>query len=160
MKNALIVLLSFIIVFVIAINETVELGVLAFTGAILGYFLKASLEKKNERETREFIKKEGHYKKFLALALEGFFEGWEEEGKNKEFFRELNTDALLYASDDVLKKAYNFQYCFDNSKTEFPREESDKYYKELVISIRKELMKLQGKKTNIEVKDIDIRKLN
>ena len=119
------------------IIEIIKLAIpMIFGGGVLGYFLKALFEKRNERESREFIKKEQQYKNFLKLAVEGFFEGWKKEGKDKDFLKELNTNALLYASDNVLEKAYNFQYCFDRNKSEFPKEESDKYFKELVISIR------------------------
>lgn len=131
-----------------------------FLGLLLGYFLKAFLDKKNELEARKFDRKEEQYKKFLELALKGFCEGWIEKGKDREFLLELNTNALLYASDNVIEAAYKFQYCFDKGKEKsFPRGESDKYLKELIMMIRKELIKMQGDKTKIKSESLDIRKI-
>ncbi|MFH0923652.1 MAG: hypothetical protein V1825_02865 [Candidatus Falkowbacteria bacterium] len=97
-------------------------------GAIAGYGLKAFLEKSNERESRKFNRKERQYKKFLNLALLGFFDGWKEKGKDREFIKELNTNALLYASDEVLKKTWNYLDCFDKEKKDFPEEKADEYF--------------------------------
>lgn len=131
------------------------LGLLG-VGGVLGAYTNHLLEKKREMELRIVERREDQYKRFLENII-GFFEGWINKERQKNFMEELYTHAPLYASDEVIKLANDYLEAFSSKKDSSER---DKYYRELVIAIRRELRKLQGEKTDLTEKDIKILKLD
>lgn len=125
-------------------------------GGIIGVFITHSLEKKREMELRIVERREDQYKRFLENII-GFFEGWVNKERQRNFMEELYTHAPLYASDEVIKLANKYLESFSSKKDS---NERDKYYRELVIAIRKELRNLQGEKTCLKEGDIKILKLD
>lgn len=127
-------------------------------GSFFGYWFKDKLEQNadNRRKTRDAREKQ--YKDFLNNLM-GFFEGWEDEAKKKQFIRDVHTNASLYASDDVLKLAYKFIGSFNVTGSE--RQTADAIYSKLVLAIRKELNQIQGEiETELTEQDIKVTKLN
>ena len=131
------------------------LGLLGI-GGIVGAYISHFLEKKREMELRIVERREDQYKRFLENII-GFFEGWINKERQKNFMEELYTHSPLYASDEVIKLANKYLETFSSKKDS---NERDEYYKDLVIAIRKELRKLQGEKTDLTEKDIKILKLD
>ncbi|MDO8498926.1 MAG: hypothetical protein Q7S44_04020 [bacterium] len=131
------------------------LGLLGI-GGISGAYINHFLEKKREIELRIVERREDQYKRFLENII-GFFEGWENKERQKNFMEELYTHAPLYASDEVIKLSNKYLETFSSKKDKNKR---DTFYKELVIVIRKELRNLQGEKTSLTKKDINILKLD
>lgn len=131
------------------------LGLLGL-GGIIGAYFNHILEKKREMELRIVERREDQYKRFLENII-GFFEGWVNKERQKNFMEELYTHAPLYASDEVIKLSNDYLKAFSSKKDSSER---DKYYRELVIAIRKELRKLQGERTSLTEKDIKILKLD
>ncbi|MBI2051211.1 hypothetical protein HYT33_00410 [Candidatus Roizmanbacteria bacterium] len=125
-------------------------------GGVIGAYFNHLLEKKREMELRVVERREDQYKRFLENII-GFFEGWIDKERQKNFMEELYTHAPLYASDEVIKLSNKYLKSFSSKKDSSER---DKYYKELVVIIRKELRKLQGEKTDLTEKDINILKLD
>lgn len=107
-------------------------------------------------EFRIVERREDQYKRFLENII-GFFEGWENKERQKNFMEELYTHAPLYASDEVIKLSNKYLETFTSKNDSSER---DEYYKELVIAIRNELRKLQSEKTYLTKKDIKILKLD
>src|SRR3989344_2330485 len=124
------------------------LGLLGI-GGIIGAYTNHFLEKKREMELRIVERREDQYKRFLENII-GFFEGWENKERQKNFMEELYTHAPLYASDEVIELSNKYLETFSS---ENDSRERDKYYRELVIAIREELRKLQGEKTELTEKD-------
>ena len=131
------------------------LGLLGI-GGIIGAYTNHFLEKKREMELRIVERREDQYKRFLENII-GFFEGWENKERQKNFMEELYTHAPLYASDEVIELSNQYLETFSSEKDKSKR---DTFYKELVIVIRKELRNLQGEKTSLTKKDIKILKLD
>lgn len=131
------------------------LGLLGI-GGVIGAYFNHLLEKKREMELRIVERREDQYKLFLENII-GFFEGWVNKERQKNFMEELYTHAPLYASDEVIKLSNKYLEAFSSKKDSSER---DKYYKELVIAIRRELRRLQGEKTDLGEKDIKILKLD
>ena len=131
------------------------LGLLGL-GGVIGAYFNHILEKKREMELRIVERREDQYRRFLENII-GFFEGWIDKERQKNFMEELYTHAPLYASDEVIKLANKYLEAFSSKNDS---RERDKYYRELVIAIREELRKLQGEKTELTEKDIKILKLD
>ena len=128
-------------------------------GGIIGYWVKAKLEQnaENKRKIRE--EKERQYKDLLSNVL-AFFDGWEDKDCQRQFLRELYTNAPVYASDEVIRLSNKFMQGFDKDKPQ-PAKDRDKIYGQLVLEIRKELNKIQGNPaTELTIADIKIQKLN
>lgn len=125
-------------------------------GGIIGAYFNHFFEKKREMDLRIVERREDQYKRFLENII-GFFEGWINKERQKNFMEELYTHAPLYASDEVIKLSNKYLESFSSKKDSSER---DKFYKELVIAIRKELRNLQGEKTDLTEKDINILKLD
>lgn len=125
-------------------------------GGIIGAYFNHFFEKKREMDLRIVERREDQYKRFLENII-GFFEGWIDKERQKNFMEELYTHAPLYASDEVIKLSNKYLESFSSKKDS---RERDKYYKELVIAIRKELRNLQGEKTDLTEKNINILKLD
>ena len=75
--------------------------VVAAAGAVGGYLLKYSLDKRGEAETRRFTDKREHYRN-LILAIKSLAEG---EREHEKLFWFENAFLWLYASDAVLRSA-------------------------------------------------------
>lgn len=131
------------------------LGLLGI-GGIIGAYFNHFFEKKREMDLRIVERREDQYKRFLENII-GFFEGWIDKERQKNFMEELYTHAPLYASDEVIKLSNKYLESFSSKKDSSERA---KYYKGLVIAIRKELRNLQGEKTDLTEKDIEILKLD
>lgn len=139
-------------------NAQIVLSILGLLGigGIIGAYFNHLFEKKREMELRIVERREDQYKRFLENII-GFFEGWENKERQKNFMEELYTHAPLYASDEVIKLSNKYLETLTSKKDSSER---DEYYKELVIAIRKELRNLQGEKTDLTEKDINILKLD
>lgn len=135
------------------------LGIGGLAGTIFGYWFKDKLAQnaENKRKIRE--EKEQQYKDLLSNVL-AFFDGWEDKDCQKQFLRELYTNAPVYASDEVIRLSNKFMQGFDKDKPQLAKDR-DKIYGQLVLEIRKELNKIQGNPTTeLTVEDIKIQKLN
>lgn len=135
------------------------LGIGGLVGTIFGYWFKDKLAQnaENKRKIREG--KERQYKDLLSNVL-AFFDGWEDKDCQKQFLRELYTNAPVYASDEVIRLSNKFLKGFDKEKPQQSKER-DVIYGQLVLEIRKELNKIQGNPTTeLSIDDIKIQKLN
>ena len=124
-------------------------------GGLIGAYLNDRLEKNRERELHIRERKEDQYKKFLE-SLIGFFEGWHNFERKKNFMEELYTHAPLYASSEVIRLANRFLLSF-NDKDLSKGGRSDSYYRKLVIAIRRDMG--IWKNDELSEKDIDIQLL-
>lgn len=131
------------------------LGILG-VGGVIGGYINHILEKKREMELRILERREDQYKRFLENLI-GFFEGWENKERQRNFMEELYTHAPLYASDEVIKLSNNYLRTFSTGEEKSSR---DEYYKDLVMAIRNELRSLQGEKSCLKGSDIEILKLD
>jgi len=126
-------------------------------GGIFGYILRYSLDQKSEIKRKLRESRETQYQDLLSNAL-AFFKGWEDKDQKKQFLREVYTKAPLYASDEVVKLAYQF---IESHSEPGKNKRSDEYYAELVLAIREELKEIQKEpKTTLETKDIKIMKVD
>lgn len=117
-------------------------------GGVVGFWLKSVLDKRGEIETREYKAKETRYQKLLDLARVYYQESQQVEEQREikqkqKFIRELQVDAWLYASDNVLEKANLF---LDQLDKEYRKkggggEKTANYLKEMAEEIRKDLRK-------------------
>lgn len=125
-------------------------------GGIIGAYFNHLFEKKKEIELHIRERKEDQYKKFLENLL-GFFEGWHNKERKKNFMEELYTHAPLYASSEVIRLSNIFLSSF-NDKDMSKGGKSDSYYRKLVIAIRKDMGVWERNK--LSEKDVDIQMLN
>jgi len=110
--------------------------VLPLISAIIVWFFN----EKRKRAWEEYQRKEENYKE-LIKSLKGFYLSWN-DGEKKElknkFIDQLNL-CWLYCPDEVIQKGYNFiNTLLENKATDQERENA---LGELVITIRKDLMK-------------------
>ena len=134
------------------------LGLGSIIGTLFGYWFKDRIDQnaENKRKIREA--REQQYKDFLNNLM-GFFEGWEDEKFKKQFIWDVNANASVYASDEIIRLAYKFIDSFD-TKDKKPAEERDKLYAKLVLAIRKELNEISGQKlTELKEEEIKVRRL-
>lgn len=132
-----------------------QIGVGSIIGALVGIYFSYILGKKKEIEAHQREKKEDQYKKLLENAI-GFWEGWDNDERKKNFMEELYTHAPLYASAEVISCANEFLSSHDSENTNSGK--SDMYYSKLVLAIRKDLGVWKKDKLNEE--DIKVLKLN
>lgn len=127
-------------------------------GGVIGYGFRYVLERRLELKRKIRQSKERQYEDLLSNLL-AFFKGWENKEHQEQFLREVYTKAPLYASDEVIRHAMDYiESCDKNSKLSG---QSDKIYSKLVLSIRRELRKIQGESdTNLKEGDITIKKLD
>ncbi|MBI3984768.1 MAG: hypothetical protein HY344_02385 [Candidatus Levybacteria bacterium] len=133
-------------------------------GGLIGAYLNDRFERNRERELYARERKEDQYKKFLENII-GFFEGWIDKERQKNFMEELYTHAPLYASATVIRLANKFIAAHSSKKP--AGGDSDDFYKKLVVAIQKD-MKGQTiwhrlkfwEKDNLSEEDISIFKLD
>ena len=130
----------------VAISAVSGLGI----GSLIGNYQGHRLEIKQHKRER----KEDQYKKFLEDLI-GFFDGWEDKKRKKNFLEELYTHAPLFASKKVIKAANEFLSAFEDGNN---GEHGDEAYIKLVMAIQKD-MRIK-RKDRLDEKDIKIRKLN
>lgn len=133
------------------------LGILGI-GGVIGAYFSHFFEKKREIELRQRERKEEQYKKFLENLI-GFFKGWEDKERQKNFMEELYTHAPLYASSEVIRLANKYLTSFmDRSASQVRK--SDSFYRKLVVAIRKDLKVMEKEKEKLVEKDVKILKLD
>jgi len=138
------------------IETIVSFLTLMGVGTVIGAYCNHLFEKNKEIELHLRDRKEDQYKKFLENLL-GFFEGWNNKDRKRNFMEELYTHAPLYASSEVIRLSNKFLLSF-NDKDLSKGGKSDSYYRKLVIAIRKDMG--VWKKDGLLEKDVDIQTLN
>lgn len=127
----------------------------AIVAAIGGYLIR-EFDKRKERESEEYHKKEERYIN-LINSLRGFMVGSYEKKLQETFVKELNL-AWLYCSDDVINKAYallSFGYS-DSPAGKKPAtdEAKEEAVGELFLALRKDLFSRKlVKKTKLKATD-------
>ncbi len=114
------------------------------TAGFLGFFIKWILDRLNNKETREFERKEERYKKLMLLSIQLYRE------KNSSKLTKIKSELMqeydyswLYASDNVIKKYGVF---IDSLRTKnIDSEKSMSFLAEAIIQMRKDL----GNKTKL-----------
>lgn len=125
-------------------------------GGIIGAYSAYLFEKRKVIELQLRERKEDQYKKFLENLI-GFFEGWNNEARKKNFMEELYTHAPLYASSKVIRLANKFLSSFKEGNLSHGGK-SDSYYRKLVVAIREDLG--IWKKDKLKEEDVDVLLLN
>ena len=124
-------------------------------GSIITILIKNRLELNSENKRRIRDEKEKQYKAFLNNLL-GFFEKWKDDALQLQFMWEVYANASVYASDEVLRLAYNYIKSFDKAKP-VNDDERQQIYANLVITIRSELNKITGgSKSELKAEEIKI----
>ena len=133
--------------------EKVILIIIGSSLTIIGFLFQSKAQVKNEKEKNHQEKKEKLYLDLLNNII-GFFEGHENEGKKRQFIHDFNTNARLYASNEVMQKLLIFIEIFDekNKGKKYP----DNPYLSLIQAMRKEA----NKKNTSDKFDFPIKKLN
>lgn len=126
---------------------------------IIGYVIKAKLEKDTENKRKIRDEKEKQYKAFLNNLM-GFFESWKDDALQLQFLWDVYTNAPVYASDEVLRLAYSYIESYDKAN-KVEDTERQLIYAKLVIAIRNELNKITGElKSDLNEREIKIRGLD
>lgn len=134
-------------------------GIGAIISGTAVVWIKNELEKssENKRKLREL--KEQQYKEFLN-DLMGFYKGWENKDQQKKFIREVNTNAIISASDEVYRLARDYIDSFDE-KVSAGEDERQKIYAKLVLAMRNELNSMLGNPpTTLAENEIKVMQLN
>ncbi len=119
---------------------------------------KLGQNSENKRRIRE--RREEQYKKFLD-NLVGFYKGWEDEKKQKQFILDVNTSATVSASDKVYRLASYYIGSYDKSKKVVEEAERQRIYAKLVIAMRNELNQLSGEcPTHLKEEEIRVMQLD
>lgn len=135
-----------------------SLGIGGVLGTLFGYWFKDKLERNTENKRKIREAREKQYTDLLNNLM-GFFKGWEDKSKQKQFIWDLCANAPVYASDEVIKLSHRYIDSYDKEKK--TGEKSEVIYSKLVLAIRKELNKIQGEPTTeLTEKDIQVKMLN
>lgn len=126
---------------------------------IVGYVVKAKLERNAENKQKIRDEKEKQYKAFLNNLM-GFFEAWKDDALQLQFLWDVYTNAPVYASDEVLRLAYSYIESYDKAN-KIDDDKRQLIYAKLVIAIRNELNSITGepesdlKESEIKIMGID-----
>jgi hypothetical protein len=93
---------------------------LPLIGAVVGYFIKHSIEKKKELLTEVTKERREHYQKFIDLIMDVFMNAKTEDHLESKIviqkLYDFNKKYILYASPKVIKATSNyFQYLYSKS---------------------------------------------
>lgn len=119
------------------------LGIGGIVGGVTTNWINHRLEQNSENKRRIREKRERQYIDFLNNLM-GFYKGWEDGQKQKQFVWDVNTNATVTASDEVYRLAKNYIDSFDKTKKQVGEEERQKIYAKLVITMRNELNNMSG----------------
>lgn len=134
-------------------------GIGALVSGVAVAWIKSRLEQNSENKRRLLELKEKQYKDFLDNLM-GFYKGWEDRELMKKFIKDVNTGAIISASDDVYRLASDYVSSFDRTK-HVGESERQKIYAKLVIAIRNELNAMSGEpSTNLKEDEIRVMQLD
>lgn len=137
-------------------NMAISLFPVIGISGVVGYWIKARLDQNSDNKRKIRDEKEKQYKALLNNVL-GFYKKWEDKVLQLQFMWEVYTNAAVYASDEVLRLAYNYIESFDKAKNVEDLERQQIYAK-LVITIRNELHNITGEpESELDEKEIVIR---
>lgn len=135
------------------------LGIGGIIGGIIANAVNHKLEQNSENRRKIRESREKQYKDFLNNLM-GFYKGWEDKFKQKQFIWDVNTNATVSASDEVYRLASDYINSFDKKKN-MDEAKRQKIYANLVITMRNELNKMSGEKpTSLKEKEIRVMKLD
>lgn len=134
-------------------------GIGALISGVAVAWVNSKLEQNSDSKRRIREVREKQYKDFLNNLM-GFYKGWEDKNKQKQFIWDVNTNATVSASDEVYRLARDYINSFDKTK-KVDEEERQKIYAKLVITMRNELNKMSGEpSTDLKEKEIRVMQLN
>lgn len=134
-------------------------GVGALISGVVVVWLKDKLDKNSEDKRRIRERREQQYKDFLNNLM-GFYRGWEDRGRQKQFIWDVNTNATVSASDEVYRLARDYIESFDKYK-KVEEGKRQKIYAKLVITMRNELNKMSGEPpTDLKEQEIKVMQLD
>lgn len=134
-------------------------GIGALVSGIGVAWLKNKLEQNSENKRRVRERREQQYKDFLHNLM-GFYKGWEDRSKQKQFILDVNTNATVSSSDEVYRLARDYVDSYDKTK-KIDEQQRQKIYAKLVITIRNELNSMSGEQpTDLKEKEIKVMQLD
>lgn len=134
-------------------------GLGAIISGIAVAWVKSKLDQNSESKRRVRELREKQYKDFLNNLM-GFYKGWEDKDKQKQFVWDVNTNATVSASDEVYRLASDYINSYDKTK-EVDEAERQRIYAKLVITMRNELNKMPGEPlTDLKEKEIKVMQLD
>ena len=107
------------------------------SGGIIVAIFNHYAGKRKEIQQHQQERREGQYIELLD-NLAGFFEGTGSKDKKSKFMLELSTNAMLFASTNVIREATKFLEAF-NKESRLSVEERDKLANSLVLAIRNDM---------------------
>lgn len=131
-----------------------------FVGAVITHWIddKLAQNSENRRIIREH--RELQYKDFLKNLM-GYYKGWEDKEKQKQFVLDVNTNAIISASDEVYRLAKSYINSFDGSNEQVGEADRQKIYASLVIAMRNELNIMSGENpTTLAENEITVMQLD
>ncbi len=135
------------------------LGLGGIIGGLITNWINHKHEQNSENKRRIRELREKQYKDFLNNLM-GFYKGWEDKNRQKQFIWDVNTNATVSASDEVYRLARNYINSYDKIK-KVNEEERQKIYAKLVITMRNELSKMSGEKpTTLKEDEIRVMQLD
>lgn len=135
------------------------LGIGGLIGGIVTNWINHKLEQNSENKRRIRESREKQYKDFLNNLM-GFYKGWEDKSRQKQFIWDVNTNATVSASDEVYRLARDYINSYDKSKST-NEDQRQAIYAKLVITMRNELNKMSGEKhTDLKEEEIKVMQLD
>ena len=137
----------------------VAFGLGALISGVVVAWVKDKLDKNSENKSRVRERREQQYKDFLNNLM-GFYKGWEDKDRQKQFIWDVNTNATVSASDEVYRLARDYIDSFDKKK-KIDEGKRQKIYAKLVITMRNELNRMSGEpSTDLKEKEIRVMQLD
>ncbi len=134
-------------------------GLGALISGVAVVYIKNLLEQNSDNKRRVREKREQQYKDFLNNLM-GYYKGWEDKDKQKQFIWDVNTNATISASDEVYRLARKYIDSYDKAK-KTTEAERQKIYARLIIAMRNELNKMSGEHpTDLKEKEIKVMQLD
>ena len=134
-------------------------GVGALISGVVVVWVKDKLDKNSEDKRRVRERREQQYKDFLNNLM-GFYKGWDDRDRQKQFIWDVNTNATVSVSDEVYRLARDYIDSFDKNK-KVEEGKRQKIYAKLVITMRNELNKMSGEPpTDLKEQEIKVMQLD